>query len=291
MTIPFPDSVRPWSDPGGREGLELEGPGGRVRLTYTGAHIQSYEHPREGELLFMSADASYEPGVASRGGIPIVFPWFGGHAGRPDAPAHGFARIRTWELASAGPGATVTLTLKGAEMSDSPWPHAFEVGFTVSVEESLAVSLAVRNTGEEPFRFEEALHTYFRVGSVKSASVHGLQSTEFTEYARAPRTAPHLDDRIDFVAETDRVYQGVPEVIELECPDLQRSVRLTTRSAESAIVWNPWIEKAAAMGQMQDDEWQQFVCVESANCKERTRTLGPGMRHEMELRIDAMPLT
>ena len=30
------------------------------------------------------------------------------------------------------------------------------------------------------------------------------------------------------------------------------------------VVWNPWVEGAAKMGDMDDDEWRNFVCVEAA---------------------------
>ena len=30
------------------------------------------------------------------------------------------------------------------------------------------------------------------------------------------------------------------------------------------VIWNPWIEGAAKMGDMDDEEWRNFVCVEAA---------------------------
>ena len=49
----------------------------------------------------------------------------------------------------------------------------------------------------------------------------------------------------------------------------------------SAIVWNPWIDKAAAMGDFGDDEWTGMVCVETANAKADAVTLQPGAAHTM----------
>ncbi|QDV09128.1 Putative glucose-6-phosphate 1-epimerase [Planctomycetes bacterium Poly30] len=274
------------TDAGGRPGLELRGPGGCVRMTLLGAHVQSWIHPEHGEVLFMSADASYAERAASRGGIPLVFPWFGAHAERKDAPAHGFARIQPFEVAAQGDGPSVTLRLSDTEDTRALWPHAFLAELTVSVAETLAITLAVTNTGDAAFDFEEALHSYFVVGDVHRATVHGLEGVPHVESASAPQESPpDPSEPIGFCAETDRIYQGVPDRIELRARELDRRIELGTRGARSAIVWNPWIAKAAAMSQLQGDEWQQFVCVESANCRENRVSLEPGATHSMELTL------
>ncbi|MFT5733033.1 MAG: glucose-6-phosphate 1-epimerase [Paracoccaceae bacterium] len=285
MNQPYPDGITEVTDPGGRAGLEIAGPGGRVRLSLFGGHVQSWVHPVHGEVLFMSADANYAAGVASRGGIPLVFPWFGGHAERADFPAHGFARIRHWKVAGLGEGGSVRLRLESDEETRALWPHDFSAVLTVSVEQTLRVTLAITNTGGTEFSYDEALHTYFAVGDVHQATVHGLEGVSYTESAQLPQESPDPAEPIKFEAETDRVYQDVPDRIELRCEEPARRVELITQDARSAIVWNPWIAKAAAMSQMQDDEWKRFVCVESANCKEARVVLGPGATHTLELTV------
>lgn len=290
MTAPFPAGLSSITDTGGRPGIELSGPGGRVRMTLLGAHVQSWIHPEHGEVLFMSTEASYGEGTASRGGVPLVFPWFGAHTEREDAPAHGFARILPWEVAGYGDGPSVTLRLQESDRTRTLWPHAFLAELNVSVADALRITLTVSNTGDHDLHFEEALHTYFAIGDVQGASVHGLEGVPFVESASAPQIAPvDPDQPIVFLAETDRIYQGVPDDIELRSGELARTIQLTTRGARSAIVWNPWIAKAAAMGQLRDDEWLRFVCVESANCRENRVRLKPGATHSLELLIRARP--
>jgi D-hexose-6-phosphate mutarotase len=46
-------------------------------------------------LLFMSPASQFAVGKAIRGGVPIIFPWFGAREG---FPSHGFARVTEWEL-------------------------------------------------------------------------------------------------------------------------------------------------------------------------------------------------
>jgi len=56
----------------------------------------------------MSRLSRFAAGKAIRGGVPICLPWFGRREGEP---AHGFVRIRSWELVetSAGQDGTVTV--------------------------------------------------------------------------------------------------------------------------------------------------------------------------------------
>lgn len=283
------DAVREVTDPGGRPALELKGPGGRVRVGLLGAHVQSWQVSGKVERLFMSAEASFEEGVASRGGIPIVFPWFGAHGLNSDFPAHGFARTSEWELAKVGPGAQVILSLKDSAATRSLWPHSFHAQYTVSVEEGLRVALSITNTGDEAFTFEEALHTYFCVESVTDALVLGLENVHYSESAKSPAGDVDPARPIRFTAETDRIYQGVPETIAISGAKDRCTVQLKTSGADSAVVWNPWIEKAAAMSQLGDDEWKDFVCVESANCKDFAVGLQPGQEHSLELTLTQSP--
>jgi D-hexose-6-phosphate mutarotase len=61
-----------------------------------GAHLTAWQPP----VLFTSPNSAFAPGRAIRGGIPIIFPWFGANRHAPAAPQHGFARATTWRLDS-----------------------------------------------------------------------------------------------------------------------------------------------------------------------------------------------
>lgn len=279
------DAVRQITDPGGRPVLELQAPEGTVRLGLLGAHVQSWIVKGEDEQLFMSSEASYAEGVASRGGIPIVFPWFGGHATRPELAAHGFARTSEWQLSGVGPGPSVTLTLSDSEATRAQWPHSFLAQYTVSLDDCLRVVLSVTNTGDEPFAFEEALHTYFKVWATEEATVHGLENVHFEEFAGFPAPESDPSEPIQFKGEVDRVYQGVPGTIQLRSHPRRGLMEIEAANADSAIVWNPWVKKAATMSQLQEDEWEEFVCVESANCKAFAVGLQPGQEHSMAITL------
>src|SRR5215472_9793634 len=64
-------------------------------LYLQGAQVTAWQPPGERPVLFTSPAAVFAPGKAIRGGIPIIFPWFGPHRRTRAAPQHGFARTAT----------------------------------------------------------------------------------------------------------------------------------------------------------------------------------------------------
>ena len=59
-----------------------------------GAHVTGFQKNGEPPLLFLSRASQFVLGKAIRGGVPIIFPWFGAREG---FPSHGFARVTEWE--------------------------------------------------------------------------------------------------------------------------------------------------------------------------------------------------
>src|SRR5215468_1329927 len=107
----------------------VEGNGGlpKVRITTPyvigeiylhGAHVTSWKPSAAEEMFFLSSQSRWQDGRAIRGGVPICFPWFGGKADDPKAPAHGFARTKSWHLESisrAGNAVTVSMWTESDE--------------------------------------------------------------------------------------------------------------------------------------------------------------------------------
>src|SRR5258705_11858544 len=61
-----------------------------------GAHVTHYQPAGATPVLFTSPHSQFAPGKAIRGGVPVIFPWFGPRAGHLAAPEHGFARVAEW---------------------------------------------------------------------------------------------------------------------------------------------------------------------------------------------------
>ena len=76
--------------------ISLDGVVGELYLQ--GAQVTTWRLRDEQPVLFTSPKSAFAPGRAIRGGIPIIFPWFGPSRHAPTAPQHGFTRTATWHL-------------------------------------------------------------------------------------------------------------------------------------------------------------------------------------------------
>jgi D-hexose-6-phosphate mutarotase len=283
----------------GRNGMTL------VRLTTAaaeaevylhGAHVTRFEKRGESPVLFMSAQSLFQDDKAIRGGIPVIFPWFGPRQPDPvgKSPMHGFARLSAWEVESAdrqGEVASVTLSLTPNELSRSLWPQDFKLTYTVTLDRDvLKLDLTVTNTGAEGFPFEEALHTYFAVGDVRHASVEGLAHTTYLDKTDNAVEKSQDAAPIGFTGETDRVYLAAPGTCTINDPGLRRRIVVEKEHSDATVVWNPWVAKAKAMADFGDDEWPGMLCVETCNVGPHAVTLAPGASHSMRVRISTAGL-
>jgi glucose-6-phosphate 1-epimerase len=139
-------------------------------LYLQGAQVTAWQPPGERPILFTSPKAVFAPGKAVRGGIPIIFPWFGPNQRAPSAPQHGFARTATWHLDGVETAGTeslmLTLSLGDNDVGSEFWPEPFHAIYTVTFARPLSLRLAVQNRATHPITFEEALHSYFAVSDV-----------------------------------------------------------------------------------------------------------------------------
>jgi glucose-6-phosphate 1-epimerase len=259
-----------------------------------GAHVARYrpagqQHP----VLFVSARSAYAAGKAIRGGVPLIFPWFGAKADNPAAPQHGFARVAAFEVESArgqGDGTvTLTLRLEADAASRKSWPHDFVARYRVTMGDTLEMAFEVENRSAGPFTYEEALHTYLTVGDVRKATIGGLAGTAFIDKVDGFKRKREGAAPILLGGETDRVYLDTPATCVVDDPVLGRRLVVDKQGSASTVVWNLWADKAKAMADFGDDEWPQMVCVETANAADNAVTLAPGAKHEIRAVIRAEP--
>src|SRR6185312_7891134 len=265
-------------------------------LYLQGAHITAWQPANEQPVLFLSEKSAFAPGKAIRGGIPIIFPWFGPRTATPenprtDGPAHGFARTQPWKLdfdAYAADELHLSLSLEPTELSRSLGFDNFLVAYQITFGKELKLRLSVANDGNETLPFEEALHTYLQVGDVEQARVHGLYETEYLDktdnFARKTQTEPILT----FAGPTDRPYLNTTSPIAVDDPALHRRITVTKANSKTTVVWNPWAN--AGLPDMADDGWLHMLCIESANAAEDALRLQPHEAHVMETTISVEAL-
>ncbi|WP_324653354.1 D-hexose-6-phosphate mutarotase [Georgenia sp. H159] len=288
----LPDSVTLAEGEGGLPVVRVATAVATGEVYLQGAHVTAWTPAGNDPVIWMSGSSVFADGQAIRGGVPICFPWFG--PGRePDLapPAHGFARLAAWRLVSAADDdgvVTVTLRLTDADAAAVPaaakWPHPFTATYTVTFGRELSVALAVENTGGAEISFEEALHTYLAVSDVRTTTVQGLDGATYLDKAASagPELVTQQGD-VTFAWETDRVYASAGTAVVVD-DGASRAIGIEKEGSANTVVWNPWVDKAAAMPDYGDDEWPTMVCVETANALDDAVVLAPGERHTMTAR-------
>ena len=246
--------------------------GARARVLPHGAHVLSWVPAGGGERLFVSERSHAGPGVAVRGGVPVVFPQF---ANEGPLPKHGFARTATWEVARVADDA-VTLRLADSPETRALWPHAFVAELTARVTPgALDVALRVTNAGDDALAFSAALHTYLRVSDVRHAAVEGLRGVRHRGSAGGGARRVEEEDAVRVAGEVDRVYEDAPASLVVRDGDGVRSLRVTSEGFPDVVVWNPWAERAAALDDMEAGGYLRMLCVEAAVVARPVR-LAPG---------------
>lgn len=277
---------------GGLPKIHVTGPSASAEIYLQGAQITSWQPANAEEVLFLSSQSHWQDGRAIRGGIPICFPWFRGKADQPAAPAHGFVRTREWRLESVkqdGESVVVVCSTEDDESTQSLWPHSFRLAHVLSIGRSLRLELVVTNTGQTPFRFEEALHTYFRVSQAETVRVRGLDQVKYLDNVDGNRHKTQSGDLI-FTAKTDNAYLDVRSAAELIDPAGRRILRTEKENSATTVVWNPWQDGAGWLSDLGDEEWSQFACIEASNILGAAISLAPGQQHRMQASIRAVAL-
>jgi glucose-6-phosphate 1-epimerase len=279
----IPGSARIVAGSGGLAKVVITTPDAAGEMYLHGAHITSWQPRGAGEVLFVSSKARWEDGRAIRGGVPVCFPWFGPKADDPRAPAHGFVRAKAWQLESivrAGDAVTVSMFTESSAETKRGWPADFHLAHRATFGPELTLELVVRNTGKTSLRFEEALHTYFRVGHIDKARLQGLNAVPYLDKTDSNRKKTQQGP-IVIESETDRVYLNTTGAIALEDHSLRRRIDVAKENSFTTVVWNPWVEKAKTFSDFDDNEWVHMLCVETSNVSDFAVELAPGQQHTM----------
>lgn len=269
-----------------------------------GAQVLSYQRNDEQPLIWLSEQAEFRRGQSVRGGVPVCWPWFGDLARNPAgvramreghgaAPAHGEVRGRDWQLqdiAKENGAVTLTFSLPQSASGELPdWPHALDLSLAIRLDERLDLRLTTHNRSNYRIALSQALHTYLAISDIREVSIEGLDGLRYIE------TLEDWDERLQhgilhFNGETDRIYLDTPPRLDLVDPGWKRRICLEASGSHSAIVWNPWIDKAARLSQFADDAWQRMLCIETANVLDDAVELAPEQSATLALSLWSEPL-
>ena len=275
--------------PGGLPVIEIDNAAATAAIALHGAHVLRYRPVGARPVLWLSSQSMFAPGKPIRGGIPICWPWFGAHPENAAAPAHGFARIMDWELVRTERVDEATTRVR-LQLRDSPathrwWEGAFLLTLEVTVGTTLDVALRMDNTGERPWTVTAALHSYFAVGDVRRVAVHGFEgcpsiNTVGGQWVKGRRETALTVDR-----ETDEILLECPGEAWMDDPVWRRRIGIRKEGSTSAVVWNPWIDKARRMPDFGDEEYPEMMCVETCNAPGDEREVEAGGSHCLRANI------
>jgi D-hexose-6-phosphate mutarotase len=233
-------------------------------------------------LIWLSDEATFIAGKTVRGGIPVCWPWFGAHPDRDDYPAHGFVRAAVWDVVKTSTTAAgqtnVVFRLPQTQVPLALWSHNTELELHVSVGATLELNLITRNLGLETVTISQALHSYFAVGDISDVTVKGLEGCQFidalNDWQCKVETTPICID-----AEIDRIYQNTKPVCSLEDKGWQRRINIETNNSRSTVVWNPWVDKSARLGDMGEGGYLNMLCIETGNIGDDRVSIAAGAEH------------
>ncbi|SEM09430.1 glucose-6-phosphate 1-epimerase [Acinetobacter sp. DSM 11652] len=237
------------------------------------------------DLLWLSDLAKFETGKAIRGGIPLCFPWFGGHPTDANLPAHGFARNSLWQLKDITEdtaGHHVLIELTDTAATRQLWNYAFKLQMLIHCGEELKLEFKLQNLDQHAFEFTFAWHSYFPVVT-QHASVLGLQDTHYIDQLDENKVKTQTSQGIEFTAETDRVYPKTSGKFIIQ-QNGENHIQIQS-TAKSAVVWNPWIKKAERLADVANDAWQEFICVETGQIASEKVSLDAGETVQYQLSI------
>jgi len=285
----IPDALRFETTSGGLVRAVISTPLAEADLYLQGAHLNHWTPHGQRPVLFVSPKSLFMPGKAIRGGVPVIFPWFGPRSDGKSGPAHGFARTLEWTLEETHLNddgrVEVALALEPNATTTSLGYSAFRAQFRVTIGSQLQMELEVTNESPEPLIYEDALHTYFSIADIHQTWITGLEGTTYFDKTDGARRKQLRGEAIRVAKETDQVHVNTGATCVIHDPAWNRRIVIAKSGSNSTVVWNPWIEKTKSLADMSPEDWKEMICVESANAGENAVHLAGGASHNLVVSI------
>ena len=244
--------------------------GATVVVSSYGAHVLHYAaETQQPSLLWLSPAAVWQHRQPIRGGVPVCWPWFGKlnpalFATDPNLsqqaatlPNHGLVRTREWQVIDRQIRDDAVIIEFAIRVTDIPWTtQQVELRYQIRLDHQLTLSLRC----DADIAQQAALHSYFTVADSRQTRVQPLPGQYYDKVTDSQQQSS--SDSLHFHGEIDRVYPNTTTSLLLDAADQQ--CHISQRGHDASVLWNPAATKAAASTDIPDDDWTQFVCVESA---------------------------
>jgi glucose-6-phosphate 1-epimerase len=151
----------------------------------------------------------------------------------------------------------------------------------ITIGDSLSIELLTSNCGEQTFTISEALHTYFNVGDVSQITITGLDENNYLD-----KTDDFLQKQqageVNISEATDRIYLNTENEVVINDAVLKRQIKIASSGHQNVVVWNPWLEGSKIITDLTDDDYQSFICVETANAMANGIAILPEHSHSLK---------
>ena len=264
--------------------LQVDNDFASARISLFGGHVLSYIPKSDNiDRLWLSPHAHMDGKKPIRGGVPVCWPWFSHDHGQEKGslPSHGFLRSQNWTLSESDDIDEGTrIVLAPSFTRAAGFEHDSDVTLTITVGRTLDITLKTTNTGESPFTFNAALHSYFYVPDIHHTSLSGLNSKyadKNDDGAIKASPSPYLIE-----GEVDRIHDCEDSTVKINVDETP----LTTvhhANNDSVVVWSPW-QGAASITDMDAFGFVHMICIETAVTK--GKSLAAGESHQLTQKID-----
>lgn len=257
------------SGPGGLTQAVVTSPKAQATIsTYAGQVLSFQPVSAKKDLLFLGEKAYRQAGKAIKGGIPICWPWFGPDPNGKGGPGHGMARASQWQVTQSQQRDNGDIELRLA-FAIKPgdyeyWSAPLSLELMVTVGDTLSLAMLTTNNSDSAVQLTQGFHTYFAVGAISTVVVNGLGGVSYIDKMNDSAEETQSGS-VSIQDETDRIYHGQIGQLTIDDASLGRRIVIQHKGSASAVVWNPWVETAKAMADLDDDDYQHFICVETVN--------------------------
>ena len=255
-------------------------------------------------LLWLSECAEYKKQQSVRGGIPICWPWFGDLNKNPTAikqqvptpqlaKAHGFARNLVWQLGNINENndrVQIEFELSHTPETQALWPFTFNLVARFTFSDTLTVELITTNLDHKEMVISQAMHTYFPTTDIAETIISPSDSCEVVYIDALDNWEEKKQiGAIKFTQETDRLYffttTEAAKNYELKIKTPTQQLLMTNQHTNSAVIWNPWIEKSLRLSQFNAHDYKTMFCIETANVLHDSISLESNQQHTLKLII------
>lgn len=264
--------------------ISLSNKSADCKISLWGGNVLSYRPSNQEHDVFWMGDFNKFDNIqAIRGGIPICWPRFAEEKINGELPRHGFARLSNWDLKNI----SVDETKMEAELAlipDAKYNTNVAANLFLRITDKLELCLETINNSGEVFKFSEALHAYFNIGSIDEVEIKGLSGHHYKNSLDGKMYT--LNDNLKIKGEFDSAFINHANTVEIVDPVLNRIINLEKSGSNNTVVWNPNKDLA----EMSKGQYKKFVCVEPSNQGDNFVCLNPGEKHKLAMTVQVKAL-